>query len=99
MSGGKKGKGLHMVTFLLLIIGGLNWLIFALSGWDLGQLFGEMNNTVAKVIYILVGLAAIVELVSHKKCCTACGGGCENCGPKDGNAGGSMPGGDNKMGQ
>lgn len=74
---GHKGGGIHMVTFLLLVIGGLNWLLFGLTGWDVGQLFGEMNNVVARIIYILVGLAAIYELAMHKKTCACCGGKCD----------------------
>lgn len=63
-----------MVTFLLLVIGGLNWGILALTGWEVGQLFGGMEATVSKIIYILVGLSAVYELATHKKCCKMCGG-------------------------
>jgi len=65
-------KGLHMVTFLLLVVGGLNWLLFGLFGWDVGQLFGGMDAMVSRVIYVLVGLAALYELVTHKGACKAC---------------------------
>ena len=64
-----------MVAFTLVIIGGLNWLIFALSGWDVGQLFGGMTATASKAIYILVGLAAISEAVTHKQNCRRCNPG------------------------
>ncbi len=67
-------KGLHIAAFILLVIGGLNWLVFALSGWDIGQLFGGMDSTVSKIIYILVGLAAIWEVAMHKKNCATCAG-------------------------
>ena len=63
-----------MVTFLLVVIGGINWLLLALTGWEIGQLFGGMDATVSKVIYVLVGLSAIYELVLHKKDCKLCGG-------------------------
>jgi uncharacterized protein len=65
-------KALHMVTFLLLVVGGLNWGIYAVSGWEIGQLFGGMEATVSKVIYILVGLSAIATLATHKKDCKMC---------------------------
>ena len=74
---GKK-SGLHMITFLLLVIGGLNWGILAVSGWEIGQLFGGQENIVSKIIYGLVGLSAIIEVATHKQCCKACtsdGGG------------------------
>ncbi len=65
---------MHFVTFLLLVIGGLNWLLLGLFGWDVGQLFGGQMAVISRVIYVLVGLSAIWELVSHKKCCKMCGG-------------------------
>jgi uncharacterized membrane protein YuzA (DUF378 family) len=68
-------KGLHAVAFILLIVGGLNWLLLALTGWEVGQLFGGMDAAVSKVIYILVGLAAILEVVTHKGTCKSCPGG------------------------
>ncbi|PIQ92006.1 MAG: DUF378 domain-containing protein [Parcubacteria group bacterium CG11_big_fil_rev_8_21_14_0_20_39_22] len=67
-------KGLHIVTFILLIVGGLNWGVYALFGTDIGALVGGMESMVAKVIYLLVGLAAIVEILTHKKGCRACCG-------------------------
>ena len=67
-----KGGGLHKLTFLLLVIGGLNWLVLALFGWEIGQLFGGMDATVSKVIYVLVGFSAVYELFAHKKCCGTC---------------------------
>jgi uncharacterized protein len=68
---------LHTIAFILLIIGGLNWLLVGLfSGWDLANYITPM---IARIVYILVGLSAIVEAVGHKKLC-------RNCNP-----GGSMP--------
>ncbi len=65
-------KRLHMVAFILLIIGGLNWLLVGLFGWDIGMLFGGMGAAISRIIYILVGLAAILELFAHKKNCKVC---------------------------
>lgn len=67
-------KGLHMVTFLLLFIGGLNWLLVGVFGWDVGALFGGQGAAVSRLIYILVGLSALVELFGHKQCCKLCVG-------------------------
>ena len=63
---------IHMVTFILLVIGGLNWLVFGLFGWDVGQIFGGMDAVVSKIIYVLVGLSAIYEVVTHKGNCKLC---------------------------
>ncbi len=65
-------KYLHKVAFLLLLVGGLNWLAFGLFGWDVGQLLGGMDSLVARAIYILVGLAAIAEILTHKNNCKDC---------------------------
>jgi uncharacterized membrane protein YuzA (DUF378 family) len=70
-----KNKGLHMVAFLLLIIGGLNWLLVGLFSWDVGMLFGGMGAMVSRVIYVLVGLSALFLLVTHKSACKMCAGG------------------------
>ena len=61
-----------MVTFLLVVVGGLNWLLLALMGWEIGQLFGGMDATVSKIIYILVGLSALYLFAGHKKDCKIC---------------------------
>lgn len=63
---------MHMISFILLIIGGLNWLLVGVAGWDVGQLFGGMEAIVSRVIYILVGLAAIYEVVTHRSNCKEC---------------------------
>jgi uncharacterized protein len=58
--GGVIMKTLNLVSLVLLIVGGLNWLLVGLFEWDLvGGLFGGMDSPIAKVVYILVGLAAI----------------------------------------
>ena len=57
---------LHMITFLLLVVGGLNWLLVGLFGWDIGMLFGGQSALISQIIYILVGLSAIAEVAMHK---------------------------------
>lgn len=74
MKGGVTMKALHMVAFTLLLVGGLNWLLVGLVGWDVGEkLFGGMDATVSRVIYVLVGLSALVALFTHKNDCKMCG--------------------------
>jgi uncharacterized protein len=68
-------KALHIIAFILLIVGGLNWGVWALTGWDVGQLLGGMESGAAKVVYVLVGLAAIWEVVTHKSNCKGCSAG------------------------
>ena len=64
---------MHKVTFLLLVIGGLNWLLVGLFGWDVGELFGGQGAAISRLIYILVGISAVWELASHKQNCAVCG--------------------------
>lgn len=68
-------KALHMIAFILLVVGGLNWLLFAIVGWDISAFLGGMDSMIAKVIYILVGLSAIYLIVMHRSECKVCVGG------------------------
>lgn len=64
-------KWLHMVSFILLVVGGLNWLLVAF-GYNVVELLG---SAVAQVVYILVGLAAVYELITHRGNCKMCSEG------------------------
>ncbi len=77
MTGGKK-CGICKLVALLAGIGALNWGLVALLGLDLVQAILGTVPTVAKVVYVLIGLSGIALLVSLVKCCPACTGqGCE----------------------
>ena len=67
-----KNKKIHMVAFLLLVIGGLNWLLLGVFQWEIGALFGGSEETISRLIYVLIGLAAVYEIATHKKNCGAC---------------------------
>ena len=58
---------LHTLTFILLIVGGLNWLLVGLFGWDISKFLGGMDSVVSRAIYILVGLSALYEIAMYKK--------------------------------
>lgn len=70
----KSNKIIHMVTFILVIVGGINWLILGVSGWEIGELFGGQNAMISRVLYILVGLSAIYLFATHKSDCKTCAG-------------------------
>lgn len=56
-------RGLNVITLLLLIVGGLNWGLVGLFDFDLvAALFGEMSP-LSRIVYALVGLAAIYQLL------------------------------------
>lgn len=63
-----------MIAFILLVVGGLNWLAVGFGMNVVEKIVGS-GNTVSMVIYILVGLSAIFELVTHKSNCKCCAGG------------------------
>ncbi|MDP3975321.1 MAG: DUF378 domain-containing protein [bacterium] len=67
------------VAQVLLIIGGINWGLVGLGtllgkgDWNVVHALVGQWMTVEMVVYVLVGLAAILCLVSWAKCC---GGKC-----------------------
>ena len=62
-------KAVHIISFILLVVGGLNWGVVGI--WEV-DLVAKLGPSVAQVVYILVGIAAIVELLTHKKSCKPC---------------------------
>lgn len=70
--GKKKNMG-HMIAMLLVIIGALNWGLVGFFQYDLvASLLGGMDSMASRVVYALVGLSALLILVSHKKNCKEC---------------------------
>jgi len=56
-------RAINTVTLLLLIIGGLNWGLVGLFGFDLvATIFGEMS-VLSRIVYVLVGISAIAQIV------------------------------------
>ena len=54
--------GLDQITLVLLVIGGLNWLLVGLFDFDLvAAVFGDMSAG-ARLIYTLVGISALIVL-------------------------------------
>lgn len=53
-------KTVDSIALVLLIIGGLNWLLVGLFEFDLvAEIFGGQEAIMSKIIYILVGIAAL----------------------------------------
>lgn len=60
---------LKKVSFWLLVIGGLNWGLIGLFNFNLvDAIFGSVA-WIEDLIYILVGVAAVVKLFHAKDCC------------------------------
>lgn len=65
-------KWIHMVAFVLVIIGGVNWGLFGLFGLDLVEVLFAGAETVAEIIYVLVGIAAVYLAITHTSDCKTC---------------------------
>ena len=70
-------KALHMIGFILLVVGGLNWGLVGLGGfmnadWNVVHMLLGAWPQVEWVVYVLVGLSAVWLVVTHKKDCRAC---------------------------
>ncbi len=70
---GKTGCVVCKIVGILVIIGALNWgLVGALQFNLVDQIFGA-GSGLARVIYVLVGLAGIIKLIScFKECPCSC---------------------------
>ncbi|OWK23746.1 hypothetical protein AJ87_29485 [Rhizobium yanglingense] len=61
-------RPLNLITLLLIIIGGINWLLVGLFQFDLvASLFGGQDALLARVVYILVGLSALYQIIPFSK--------------------------------
>ncbi len=61
-------KALNLITLLLIIIGGINWLLVGAFQFDLvAAIFGGQDAALARIVYILVGLSAIYQLVPFSR--------------------------------
>jgi uncharacterized membrane protein YuzA (DUF378 family) len=59
-------KTMDVLAAVLLVVGGLNWGLVGLFGFDLvATVFGS-GAALARIVYILVGLAAIYQGLSWK---------------------------------
>ncbi|KKB38738.1 DUF378 domain-containing protein [Bacillus thermotolerans] len=56
-------KALDSIALILLIVGGLNWLLVGLFQFDLvASIFGGQESWLSRLVYILVGLSALYSL-------------------------------------
>lgn len=53
---------IDLIATILLIIGGLNWALFAF-GFNLVELISFGVGAVATVVYLLVGISAVVKII------------------------------------
>lgn len=62
-------KFLKVISYVLVIVGALNWGLVGLFNFNLvTTIFGEMT-TLTRAVYILVGLSAIISVITVYMCC------------------------------
>lgn len=53
-------RTLDVICLILVVVGGLNWLLVGLFEFDfVATIFGSQLAMLSRVVYVLVGLAAI----------------------------------------
>ncbi len=65
-------KGLHMVAFVLLLVGGLNWGLWGLLNINLVEWLLGAWPMVVRLVYVLVGLSAVYLAATHQGVCAYC---------------------------
>jgi len=56
-------KALNVISLILVILGGLNWLSVGLFEYDVvSELFGGAAEVGSKIVYIVVGIAALYTI-------------------------------------
>lgn len=70
-------KAMHIITWVLIIIGALNWGLVGLGGfagsdWNVVHMILGSWPSVEWLVYVLVGLSGIWELIMHWKHCKMC---------------------------
>lgn len=56
------------IAMILLIVGGINWGLVGLAQFDLvAALFGGQDALLSRIVYILVGLAALYSIYTAMK--------------------------------
>lgn len=71
-------KMLHMIGFILLAVGGINWGLVGLGwlagaqDWNVVHMLVGSSMELEAVVYVLVGISAVWLVINHKKDCTHC---------------------------
>lgn len=63
---------IHMVAFVLVVVGALNWGLVGLLGWNLVETLLGMDSMLTNLVYVLVGASAVYIGATHKKDCKIC---------------------------
>ncbi len=58
-----------MIAYILLVVGGLNW---GLEFFGVGIGSWGLPSGLVSLVYLLVGISAVVEVATHKSSCKHC---------------------------
>lgn len=69
----------HMVACILVWVGAINWGLVGLGGlmggdWNLVHMLLGSMPMLENIVYLLVGVAGVYEVATHKSSCKVCGG-------------------------
>jgi len=53
---------IRLIALVLLIVGGLNWGLVGLFNFDLVAAIFGAGSTLARIVYVLVGVSAIISI-------------------------------------
>jgi len=66
-------KTLHLITYSLVVVAALNWGLVGLFNFNLVNAVLGSWPSVEKLVYVLIGAAAIFDFAGHMKYCKYCG--------------------------
>lgn len=70
-------KVIRFIAILLVVIGALNWGLYGLFQYDfIADIFGGPDSALARITYVIVGIAGIFGISfifnKHLYCCGCC---------------------------
>lgn len=63
---------MHKITYTLVLVGALNWGLVGLFRFNLVETLFAFSPMLESLIYVLVGVSALIEAVNHMNCCKEC---------------------------
>ncbi|RKP44102.1 DUF378 domain-containing protein [Cohnella endophytica] len=61
-------KALNVISLLLIILGGLNWLSVGLFKYDVvSEIFGGTEEVGSRIVYTVIGVAALYAIALFSK--------------------------------
>ena len=74
LEGGDLVKTLHIISYSLIVLGALNWGLVGLLDLNLVEALLGSWSGLFRLIYILIGVAALYGLSKHRGECKCCSG-------------------------